>query len=150
MLDVVEKNLPSDKINILIDLSIFEFWFLIQQSSLVVTNDTGTLHFAIALKKNVVSIFGPTFPDYAIGINLPLNCIVLRGITHICDRQNCRIYKSASDDRKKEIKHLCGNKHIVCTDIIPVDLVMFYTNKVLSDDMESIKHLHNLQGYNPF
>ena len=36
---------------------------LFERSSLVVANDTGPMHLAVAMKANVVALFGPTSPD---------------------------------------------------------------------------------------
>lgn len=144
------KNDVSDNILFMINLSIYEFWSLLKHSSLIITNDTGTLHFALALKSNVISLFGPTFPDYAIGTDLWTNCIIIRGITHSCDMNSCEVYKRATEERKKEISHLCENKSIVCTDMISLEIVKYFVDKVLTGDLDSIKDIHNFQGYNPF
>lgn len=144
------KNGVSDNIHFMIDLPIYEFWSLLKHSSLIITNDTGTLHFALALKSNVISLFGPTFPDYAIGTDFPTNCIIIRGTTHNCDKQNCEVYKRAKEERKKKISHLCENENIVCTDMISLEIVKYFADKILTGDIDSVKDIHNFQGYDPF
>ncbi|AQT68949.1 ADP-heptose--LPS heptosyltransferase 2 [Anaerohalosphaera lusitana] len=47
-----------------ISLSLGELKALIARSNVVVTNDTGPRHIAIALKRNVVSLFGPNNPEW--------------------------------------------------------------------------------------
>lgn len=144
------KNSVSERINFMNNIPIFEFWALLKHSFLVITNDTGTLHFSIALKRNVISIFGPTYPDYAIGSEIPQNCVVIRGTTHKCSFKNCDIYTQLTPKRKQQIFRFCQNSNTVCTDMIPFTIVQYFVDIFFSGDLSPLKYIRNLQGYNPF
>jgi heptosyltransferase-2 len=56
----VTQNMQSSALDFTGQLSLMETAALIEKSILLVTNDTGVMHMAAALNRNVVSIFGPT------------------------------------------------------------------------------------------
>ncbi len=55
-----EQNMQVSPVNFTGRLSLMKTAALIEKSVLLVTNDTGVMHMAVALNRNVVSIFGPT------------------------------------------------------------------------------------------
>jgi ADP-heptose:LPS heptosyltransferase len=46
------------------DYTIHQSASIVRQSALVITNDTGLMHIAAALKKKVISIWGNTIPEF--------------------------------------------------------------------------------------
>jgi len=106
----------SDVIDLCGKLTIFELFALISQSNLVITNDTGPMHFSIALKKNIVAIFGPTPPSYAIGKeNRPLLRVV-RGDICCINKKECEIYMDYINRNLNDIHSICNSKYMVCID----------------------------------
>jgi heptosyltransferase-2 len=64
---------------------------LIAHAALVITNDTGPRHIAIALNKNVVSLFGPNNPQWTqTGHDKEIQ-IVGQGQCVPCDKPRCRL-----------------------------------------------------------
>lgn len=63
---------------------------LFSLAALVVTNDTGPRHIAIALDKNVVSLFGPNNPQWTQTGHAKEIQIVGRGPCVPCDKPTCR------------------------------------------------------------
>jgi ADP-heptose:LPS heptosyltransferase len=62
---VIEADLSSKQLhNLTGKLSINQSASLIRQSSLVVTPDTGIMHIAAAFKKNILSVWGNTIPEF--------------------------------------------------------------------------------------
>ena len=61
--------LPSDEV----PLDILKG--IIQRTSLLITNDTGTRHYAVALRRPVIVIMGPTDPRYT-GANLEMSTVL--------------------------------------------------------------------------
>ena len=61
--------LPSDEV----PLDILKG--IIQRTSLLITNDTGTRHYAVALRRPVIVIMGPTDPRYT-GTNLEMSTVL--------------------------------------------------------------------------
>ena len=45
---------------------------LIKQSKIIITNDTGLMHIAAAYKKNIISVWGNTIPEFGMTPYLPL------------------------------------------------------------------------------
>jgi ADP-heptose:LPS heptosyltransferase len=62
--DEVAKLAPG-AVNLAGETTLLELAALIRRSTICVTNDSGPMHFAVALERPVVSIFGPTDPVWA-------------------------------------------------------------------------------------
>ncbi|MDR0920443.1 MAG: glycosyltransferase family 9 protein [Oscillospiraceae bacterium] len=103
-------------------LNIFELFALISKSDLVITNDTGPMHFSIALKKNTVAIFGPTPPSYAIGNTDRPFLKVVRGETSCVNQNLCDIYNNIGK-KSNTINSICESKYMVCVDKVSTDQV---------------------------
>ena len=53
--------------------SLMESSWLLKMSTQVITNDTGLMHIAAALEKNIISIWGNTIPEFGMTPYLPAN-----------------------------------------------------------------------------
>lgn len=126
------QNKCNKKVKMFYDISLNDLLYIIDNSSLVITNDTGPMHFAIALKTPVIAIFGPTPPQYAIG-NVTNNdkITILRGQTN-CNPYYCEFYKKMDNKKKEQYKNICFNNKNVCTDIIKPKEVTMEIKKMLN------------------
>lgn len=79
-----------------ISLTLGELKALIARSSLVITNDTGPRHIAVALGKNLVTMFGPNNPDWTQTGYANETQIIGRAKCVPCDKPVC-----------KQDEHLC-------------------------------------------
>jgi len=59
--DTIAKKIGENSISLAGLLSLKELGALIELTDLLVTNDTGTMHIAIALKTKTISLFCPTY-----------------------------------------------------------------------------------------
>ena len=87
---------------------------IIQQSKTVITSDTGLMHMAAAFKKDIISVWGNTIPEFGMGPYLP-------GInSHILEVKNlpCRPCSKLGYRR-------CPKGHFKCMNDIKVDSVTF-------------------------
>lgn len=152
-LDYIKTNCKT-KVEVYTDLSLYEYIALLSLSALIITNDTAPLHFSIALKKSVISIFGPSIPDYAVGRDITDNCVILRSVTNCDMSDKCNIFQKMCSERKTLIQTLCGSKHQVCMESIPVRLVKYMANQILdqtiSEKNVKVKPTNNFQCYNNF
>lgn len=134
------------------NLQLFEYISLLNLSKIVITNDTGPLHFCIALEKAVIAVFGPTPPDYAIGRDIPESCIVLRSETKCPNNKICSVFSNMSKEERILVKDLCSNNYRVCTKSIPVELVelmfMQLEKYIDSNGKDKITPTNNIQYYN--
>ncbi len=78
--EIISRAEPNRCLNLTGQTSLLEMVEWIRRSEFIVTNDTGPMHVAAALKKPVVAMFGPTDPrrtgpygqlDHALRIKLP-------------------------------------------------------------------------------
>ena len=95
-------------------MTLLELGALLKKCSVLVTNDTGPMHVAVAMNVPLVSMFGPSpvpgfypYSETSIVIKSPMHC-------HPCG------------------KHQCPTKH-ECMWGIPVDMVMKYTLEQLEN-----------------
>ncbi len=65
----------SNVLNLCGQLSIHESALLIKNARLVITHDTGMMHIAAALNKNIISIWGNTIPAFGMSPYLPEHSI---------------------------------------------------------------------------
>ena len=120
------------------NLSIDNFLYIIQHAQLVITNDTGPMHFAISFHTPVIAIFGPTPPNYAVDKNRSPSLIAMRAKA-VCPGSNkCTIFNSMDKERAEEIRQICNKKNQICTDMITVESVTCVAQRVLSASCFSI------------
>jgi len=60
---LIKAKLP-DVINMCGSLNINQSASVVKQSKMVITNDTGLMHIAAAFKKNIISLWGNTIPEF--------------------------------------------------------------------------------------
>ena len=106
--------------------------------NVVITNDTGPMHFAISFHTPVIAIFGPTPPNYAVDKNRSPSLIAMRAKA-VCPGSNkCTIFNSMDKERAEEIRQICNKKNQICTDMITVESVTCVAQRVLSASCFSI------------
>ena len=94
--DRIEKAMQHPVTNLAGKLSLNELAYVISRLDLLVTNDSGPMHIAAAVKTPVVALFGPEDPTYTRPYTSPdLYRIVYRELDcrpcrkHRCDRPQC-------------------------------------------------------------
>jgi len=63
----VHKAYPQKALNLCGKLNINQSASIIQQSQIVITSDTGLMHIAAAFKKDIISLWGNTIPEFGMG-----------------------------------------------------------------------------------
>jgi heptosyltransferase-1 len=90
--------LAPGAINLAGETTLPELAALIRRSAIAVTNDSGSMHLAVALGRPVVSIFGPTYPvwagpyrraDAALQADIPCSPCYLRQLSRCMYAHNC-------------------------------------------------------------
>lgn len=71
--EIIKLAPQSDIINTCGELNLNQSASLIQQSDVVITNDTGLMHIAAAFQKKIVSIWGNTVPSFGMYPYMPEN-----------------------------------------------------------------------------
>lgn len=69
--ETIHQNYPDKTINLCGKLNINQSASVIQQAQTVVTSDTGLMHIAAAYKKDIISLWGNTIPEFGMGPYLP-------------------------------------------------------------------------------
>ncbi len=110
-------KLSKRKVHSLVDtlLTMGELKALLAESDLVITNDTGPRHIAIALGKKLITLFGPNNPEWTQTSYKDEVQIVGEAECVPCDKPQC-----------KQTEHLC-------MDAISVDMVCDRAGKILDD-----------------
>ena len=98
------------------ELSLNESAWLIQRADAVVTGDTGMMHIAAALKKEVISLWGNTLPEFGMFPYLPEG---MEKSSHILQREGLKCRPCTKLGYKA-----CPRKHFKCMMEIPVDDIM--------------------------
>ena len=76
---------------------------IIQQAQKVITSDTGLMHIAAAFKKNIMSVWGNTIPEFGMGVYLPSNESKIVEVKNL----SCRPCSKLGH-------HSCPKKHFKC------------------------------------
>ena len=117
---IIEKGINRSIINLCGKINLNQSASVIKQSSIVVSNDTGLMHIASAFKKNIVSVWGNTVPEFGM---YP--------------------YKAGNNSKIFEVKNLkcrpcskigfkkCPKKHFKCMNDINIDEIAMYISTVL-------------------
>ena len=97
--------------------NLYESADLVRRSKLIITHDTGLMHIAAALKKQIVSIWGNTVPDFGMTAYYGNNTITDTRfeVTSLSCRPCSKIgYKQ------------CPKKHFKCMELQNIDLIAKY------------------------
>ncbi len=70
---VIEKEVGSKIYNACGNYNLGQSASLIKQATLIITHDTGLMHIAAAFRKNIISIWGNTIPEFGMYPYLPLS-----------------------------------------------------------------------------
>jgi len=89
---------------------------LVEQSSLVITHDTGLMHIAAAFKKKIISIWGNTIPEFGMYPYLPPHLKEYNKIIQI-EELSCRPCSKIGFDK-------CPKGHFKCMKLIDEDYVV--------------------------
>lgn len=101
----IYQKCRNNKLKILCNLNISTLLNYIKHTKLLITNDTGPFHFALAFKKPIIALFGISPPEYLIS-KKDKNVVCLRGGKK-CNKNckvnrimiNCKqIYKQNNDE----------------------------------------------------
>ncbi len=107
----IKLNIGEDVFDVAGRLSLMETASLMNLCHLMVTNDTGLMHIATALKKKVVAIFGSTTEELGF-FPCALDSLVVQN-----NNLNCRPCSHVG-------RNECPKKHFKCmTDIKPQDVI---------------------------
>ena len=112
----LQKESKGKAVSLCGDLTLQQSALLIQQSSLHISNDTGMMHFAAALKKSLLSIWGNTVPAFGMYPYYPDN---LQNQYSIIERKNlsCRPCSKLG-------YNTCPKKHFKCmNEISPAQIL---------------------------
>lgn len=118
----IEKMSDMKCINLAGETTLFDLMWIIKNSTLLITNDSGPMHIATAFGVGVVAIFGPTtrelgfFPysDKAMVVEKELSC------------RPCRLHGSKN----------CPRGHFLCMKLISVNDIMKAVEKILKYNNE--------------
>lgn len=101
---------------------------LIKQARLIISNDTGLMHIAAAFKKNIISVWGNTIPEFGMAPYLPTPSDKFNPESKIIEviGLNCRPCSKIGFDR-------CPKGHFKCmNDLIALDIIVG-ANELLQD-----------------
>ncbi|MCX7905081.1 MAG: lipopolysaccharide heptosyltransferase II [Elusimicrobiales bacterium] len=114
----IEKFTSSNSfINLCGKTDLKELIYLIKNSDLLISNDSGPMHIAVACKTPVIAIFGPTTKELGF-FPYSKNSIVIE------EELNCRPCRLHGSDK-------CPHKHFLCMKLIRVEKVFKYVEKFL-------------------
>lgn len=110
----------KNAINMCGKLSLNQSASLVEQSALVITHDTGNMHIAAALKKNIVSVWGSTIPQFGMYPYLPGDK------SKIFEVQNLKCRPCSKLGHKE-----CPKKHFDCMQKQDADAIANYVNEIV-------------------
>ena len=115
----ITKN-TTDVINKVGSININQSASIISQSDLIITADTGLMHIASAFKKNIISIWGNTIPEFGMTPYVPDDKSIIIENTELKCRPCSKIGFSK-----------CPKKHFKCMNDIKIDKIINSINSIL-------------------
>jgi len=97
---------------------------LVKQASVIITHDTGLMHIAAAFRKNIISIWGNTIPEFGMYPYLPLNFTKRAAILEV-NNLPCRPCSKIGFDK-------CPIDHFNCMNLIDIDEVVSLAKQTFS------------------
>lgn len=122
--EFLQKGSKGKAVSLCAMLSLQQSALLIKQSSLHISNDTGMMHFAAALKKPLLSIWGNTVPDFGMYPYYPEE---LKNQYSIIERKDlsCRPCSKLG-------YHTCPKKHFKCMNEISPNQILEEAERLLN------------------
>ena len=131
---IIQDSVKKEVYNFCGVISLNQSASIIQQSSIVITHDTGLMHIASAFKKIVISIWGNTVPEFGMYPYLPNEKSKIFQVENLKCRPCSKIgFKN------------CPKKHFKCMKQINIDEISNYINKIcislITNNLSSINNL---------
>lgn len=124
MADWILKNTFNQKIyNYCGKLNLNESAAILEFSSGVITHDTGLMHIAAALNKNIISIWGNTIPEFGMYPLLPFNSNAMNQIVEV-ENLSCRPCSKLGYTS-------CPKKHFHCMQQIDLKFIEMNIHSIL-------------------
>lgn len=101
---------------------------LVRKSKLVIANDTGLMHAAAALKKQVIAIWGSTVPSFGVWPYYGENFLTQQAIQPY---ENIQVHKLWCRPCTKIGRHHCPQGHFKCMRNIDIDAIVAQVNRRL-------------------
>lgn len=110
----IHQAFKENTINLCGKLNINQSASIIQQAKTVITSDTGLMHIAAAFKKDIISVWGNTIPEFGMGPYLPGTNSYILEVKNLSCRPCSKLGYSK-----------CPKGHFKCMNDIKVDSVTF-------------------------
>lgn len=113
--EYISEQVGDKVINFCGKLSITESAYVLNNSQLVISNDTGMMHLAAALHKPMISIWGNTVPEFGMYPLYPINCDTIN-VYFQNNKISCRPCSKLGYSK-------CPKKHFDCMmSLLPAEL----------------------------
>jgi len=122
----IENAIGSRVFNACGSFSINQTAALIQNSLGIITSDTGAMHIASALKKNIISVWGNTTKEFGMYPYLPQN---LQNLSLVCEVEGLNCRPCSKLGYKK-----CPKKHFNCMRLQNTDTIVKKANSWFEDE----------------
>lgn len=103
---------PDTTLNLCGKLNLNQSASIIEQANKVVTSDTGLMHIAAAFKKDIISLWGNTIPEFGMSVYLPSNNSKILEVKNLSCRPCSKLGHRA-----------CPKKHFKCMNDIQIDSI---------------------------
>ncbi len=120
--DIISTNL-SNCTNLCGKTSLDESANIVQGSKLVITHDTGLMHIAAAFKKNIISLWGNTVPEFG------MYPYMAGPDSLVCEIKDLKCRPCSKIGYKK-----CPKKHFKCMKNQDLNKIIQHINKVFSNE----------------
>jgi len=118
---IIQDSVKKEVYNFCGVISLNQSASIIQQSSIVITHDTGLMHIASAFKKIVISIWGNTVPEFGMYPYLPNEKSKIFQVENLKCRPCSKIgFKN------------CPKKHFKCMEQINIDEISNYIKEIIA------------------
>jgi heptosyltransferase-2 len=127
LVQTISKDIPDEKLIKVIGLPLGKFMSLIKRCDCLVTNDSGPMHVAQALRVPVVTIFGPTHPQLGFAPVGSKNVVLCANV----ECSPCSLHG----------KRKCHKKSRLCMDLVQPEMVVEAVESLLKDKKSKVKEI---------